>query len=171
MAAIVKGIFRHLDPEQLKNVFLIAQVVFGALIVFTLWSLGRNKSESVFKVREADTKKPRPPGSKESSQIGQSAQAGQDLGAAKMKMPETFRLSGIRIDGAPHEVLGIPARATEAEIQSAYRELMKRYHPDRVGRPGTREWNDAQKIAEAINNARKKMLDSLHSQSPNRSGR
>jgi len=163
MAAIVKGIFRNLDPEQLKNVFLIAQVLFGALIVFTFWSLGRNKSESVFKVRESDTKKPRPPGSK--------ALPGQDLGAAKMKMPETFRLSGIRIDGAPHEVLGIPARATEPEIQSAYRELMKQYHPDRVGRPGTREWNDAQKIAEAINNARKKMLDSLHSQSPNRSGR
>ena len=27
---------------------------------------------------------------------------------------------------------------------------MKRYHPDLVGPPGSREWKDAQKIAEEI---------------------
>jgi DnaJ-domain-containing protein 1 len=51
-----------------------------------------------------------------------------------------------------------PSHAIEVQIQSAYRELMKRYHPDRVGRPGTREWQDAQGIAEAINRAKRDLL-------------
>ena len=165
LAALLKNILGNLDPDQLKRVFYMGQGAFGVLVVFVLWTLNRNKSESVFKVREADIKKPRPPGEKGSAQIGQ------DLASAKMKQPEVLSLPGIRIDGTPHEILGIPQRATEAQIQVAYRELMKRYHPDRVGRPGSREWNDAQKIAEAVNNARKKMLKTLHSQSPNRSGR
>jgi DnaJ-class molecular chaperone len=87
------------------------------------------------------------------------------------KRQSPLQLSGIRIDGAPHEILGVQAKASEAEVQSAYRELMKLYHPDKVGRPGTREWNDAQKIAEALNTARKSMIDALQSQRPNRSGR
>jgi DnaJ-class molecular chaperone len=81
------------------------------------------------------------------------------LGQATVKKVQApLQLAGIRIDGLPHEILGVSARATEVEVQSAYRELMKLYHPDKVGRPGTREWNDAQKIAEALNSARKKML-------------
>jgi hypothetical protein len=35
---------------------------------------------------------------------------------------------------------------------------MKRYHPDVVGRPGTREWKDAQKIAESLTAARDSLL-------------
>ncbi len=69
-----------------------------------------------------------------------------------------MRLTGIRIDGAPHEILGVSPQASPEEIQSAYRSLMKRYHPDRVGRPGSREWNDAQQIAEAINRAKELLL-------------
>jgi hypothetical protein len=159
LAAVLKNILGHLEPEQLKRVFYGGQIVFGALVVFTLWALNRNKSESVFKVREADIKKPSPPGAKGAPKPGQ------DLASARIKKQEVLSLSGIRIDAAPHEVLGIPARAKEAEIQAAYRELMKRYHPDRVGRPGSREWNDAQKIAEAIIGARKKMLESLKGRS------
>jgi hypothetical protein len=34
---------------------------------------------------------------------------------------------------------------------------MKRYHPDLVGRPGSREWKDAQRIAEAINRAKEEL--------------
>lgn len=32
----------------------------------------------------------------------------------------------------PYEVLGVPQGASRAEIARAYREQMKRYHPDRV---------------------------------------
>jgi len=165
LAGIVKNILGRLGPEQLKNLFYIGQVAFGALVVFTVWALNRNKSESVFKVREADVKKPLPPGAK-----GAKKQApGQDLASARIQRQEVLSLSGIRIDAAPHEILGVPARASEDQIQIAYRELIKRYHPDRVGRPGSREWNDAQKIADAIINARKKMLESLKNREKNRS--
>lgn len=34
---------------------------------------------------------------------------------------------------------------------------MKRYHPDHVGRLGTREWKDAQKFAEALIRAKEAM--------------
>jgi preprotein translocase subunit Sec63 len=33
---------------------------------------------------------------------------------------------------SPHEVLGVPQRASEEEITSAYRRLVQQYHPDRV---------------------------------------
>jgi hypothetical protein len=166
MAGIVKNILGHLDPEQLKNLFYIGQVAFGAVVVFAVWYLNRNKSESVFKVREADIKKPAQPGAK-GAIPGQNKGPGQvhDLASARIQRQEVLSLSGIRIDAAPHEILGVPARASEDQIQVAYRELIKRYHPDRVGRPGSREWNDAQKIADAIINARKKMLETLKNRS------
>ncbi len=72
-----------------------------------------------------------------------------------------FRLEGFVGDGRPFEILGVPADANEKMIRAAHRELMKRYHPDLVGRPGSREWQDAQKIAETINRARDEFLQKL----------
>lgn len=140
-------------------------LVFGGVIVFFLKRFS-GKQESFFKVREAD--RPQSPSQKRSGELGLA-----DAKILPRKSSQTSRpllLSGIRIDCPPHEILGISEHATLEEIQGAYRELMKQYHPDRVGRPGSREWQDAQKIAEAINRARKELL-SHHSQSPKRSGR
>jgi hypothetical protein len=33
----------------------------------------------------------------------------------------------------PHRVLGVPVDATQEEITSAYRQLVRRYHPDTPG--------------------------------------
>jgi hypothetical protein len=33
----------------------------------------------------------------------------------------------------PHHVLGVPVDATQDEITSAYRRLVRRYHPDTTG--------------------------------------
>ena len=118
-----------------------------AVIVTAAWlALRRRPTESGFRVREADRKLP--PG-------GAKASAGKDeLAHAKLKRHEPLQLGGIRIDGLPHEILGVSCSASPEMIQKAYRELMKLYHPDKIGRPGSREWNDAQKIAEALNRAK-----------------
>ena len=71
---------------------------------------------------------------------------------------EPLRLTGHRFDGTAYEILGVPPTATDAEILRAYKEMMKRFHPDKIGPPGSREWKDAQGIAEAINRAREELL-------------
>jgi DnaJ-class molecular chaperone len=153
-------LLKNLGPEKLGKIFFSLQVFIVAVIVAGIYFLTRKRDESGFKVREADVKK------------AGKAKGPDLLGGATIKKKEApLRLEGIRIDGAPHEVLGISRSATEEKIQSAYKDLMKRYHPDKVGRPGTREWDDAQKIAEALNTARKSMIDAVQSQSPKRSGR
>jgi len=133
--------------------FLIVQVAMSILLVL-LYARAKLKKDlkSQFRIREADRDI--------QFERGEKAYAS---GQAKAK-PTVFQLTGIRLDGLPHEVLGLNQNATEAEIQKAYRELMKRYHPDLVGRPDSREWKDAQKIAETINRARNQMLEKLASQ-------
>lgn len=77
------------------------------------------------------------------------------------RVREADRSNSLPLGGAPHELLGVPPDAPAELIQSAYRNLMKRYHPDRVARPGTPEWHHAQKAAEAINRARDQMMSAL----------
>lgn len=132
--------------EHFLKIQIAVCVVF--LLLWTRRSVN-DRLSSNFKLREADR------GLKFKRET-----EGQKSGDAKLKATP-FQLTGIRIDGAAHEILGISAVATEAEIQKSYRELMKRYHPDLIGRPGSREWEDAQKIAEAINRARTEMLERL----------
>lgn len=133
-----------------QKYFLLLQLSILAAIAGILWLMLRPKRpESLFQVREADLKKPG----------GTRDRTGKDeLAHAKLKRHEPLRLGGIRIDGPPHEVLGVKVGATPEEIQKSYRDLMKRYHPDLVGRPGSREWNDAQRIAEALNRAKETLL-------------
>jgi DnaJ-domain-containing protein 1 len=127
-----------------QTVYLL-QFVVGAFFVIALWfTFFRDRSESRFKLREADRIRPKGP-TKPPQKVGTSAK-------------KTPLLSGIKITGAPHEILGVAKDATPAEVQKAYKELMKQYHPDTVGRPGTREWSDAQKIAQALNNAKTALL-------------
>ena len=37
---------------------------------------------------------------------------------------------------SPHEILGVTAKSSQAEIKSAYRKLINQYHPDKVGHLG-----------------------------------
>lgn len=123
------------NPEEMGHFFASFEGFIIVLILIILWRFSTHRPESNFKVRESE----RTP--------------------EKMKKsPKPLELEGIRIDALPHEVLGLPLNATEHQIQQSYRALMKRYHPDQVGRPGTPEWTEAQKIAEAINAARSAMM-------------
>ena len=143
-------------PEGLRTAFYLAQIGIGLFFVGVVWRLKSGTGsgrKSGFAVREADLpKKPR---------SFASATPDQRLANAKMERKAPLALGGIRIDGPPHEVLGLSIGATEEQIQKAYRERMKQYHPDKVGRPGSREWQDAQKIAEAINHARNELIKRL----------
>lgn len=121
---------------------LILGISFGLIIFFFLSF--RSKSErSRFKVREHELQRDR----------SKSA-----LADARIKPKGPLLLEGFRADAPAHEVLGVRSDASEQEIQRAYRELMKRYHPDKVGAPGSREWKDAQDIATRIAAARDALL-------------
>ncbi len=62
------------------------------------------------------------------------------------------------MEGPPHEILGVPEDAGEPEILDAYRELMKRYHPDRFVGRSSDEQALAKKYTQAINQARKDLI-------------
>jgi len=154
-----------LSPEQVKSYFYLGQIGLGALFLGVLFYFRGRQSESAFGSREADRLKPKAP---------TGAGKGQDhLANARLRpKAEPLRLAGIRIDGPSHEILGVARGASAADVQKAWRELMKRYHPDAIGRPGSREWTDSQKIAEAINRAKDEMLaQASHATNPKRSGR
>jgi hypothetical protein len=136
--------------EGMKRLLYIAQIALGVAFAFVLFRL-RSSDKSGFAVREADLKKSSGKGTHPKPK-------GPDLASARIERKAPLALEGIRIDGPPHEVLGVAPGATEEEIQRAYRERMKRYHPDKIGRPGSREWSDAQKIAEAINRAKEELV-------------
>ena len=139
-------------PEQIRHFFYLGQILLGAAFLGVGWLFIRPKeSESGFKLREADRKPV--PGEPTKTVIAPDA-----LANARIQKAVPLSLPGIRIVGSPHEVLGISPGASKDQVQRAYRELMKRYHPDKIGRPGSREWKDAQKIAEALNLAKEKML-------------
>lgn len=154
-------------PARVRALVYLAQLgVAGAFVAALLWVRNQDKP-SGFRLREADRLKMRPvappqPGAPAlgGPGVGRKASAKEDeLASARMKKPRRpLLLPGFSMDGAPHEILGVGLQASEAEIRRAYRELMKRFHPDQVGRPGSREWNDAQKIAERINNAKDSLL-------------
>jgi DnaJ-class molecular chaperone len=119
-------------------------VAFGALVV--IWFFLRPKQKkSQFKLREADRPRRR------------MVRNPDDLAEARIR-PAPLLLTGVSIEGLPHEILGVSPDASPEEIRAAHRELMKHYHPDQVGRPGSREWQDAQEIASAINHAKLEML-------------
>jgi hypothetical protein len=147
---MLKAFMERLQQQgDLKSFFYMTEAVMVLVFLGLVWILRPKDPESNFKVREADLRK-----GKAQPRDGKS----DPLAEARIQLKQPLQLEGIRIDGQPHEVLGVNKNSSPIEIQQAYRELMKRYHPDRVGPPGTRQWNDAQKIAEAINHAKDVLL-------------
>ena len=53
-------------------------------------------------------------------------------------------------------ILGVSRRENLRSIQEAFRELAKRYHPDRAGPQGTRRFQDIQEAYEVLSNPEKR---------------
>ena len=146
-----------MDPVKLQKLFSLSQIGIGVAFLFLVLWMRRPRDESGFAVRESDREAER---KQRLSKLNASG-ARPSLADAKLrkKNPEAvLLLEGIRLDGAPHEILGVPASAGRSEIQKAFRELMKRFHPDKIGPPGSREWQEAQKIAQTIIQAKDELL-------------
>ncbi len=123
--------------------FWWAHLGFGVLLaVLLFYRLMKKESESKFRLREADRSQE------------------QNTPKTNSESPHLL-LEGFRTDGAPHEILGVASTATEKEIRRAYKQLMRRVHPDKIGRPGSPEWKSAQSIAQAVNEARDAMIRDL----------
>lgn len=153
------------NQSDLQSFFYYGEIALVCLFGVVIFLFRSKTEESNFKVTEAELKARRPKsfgkpfgGGLRSNPNGQNSDALAQARIPRVQKPEPLRLTGIRIDGAPHEILGVLPQATPTQIQQAYRELMKRYHPDKVGPQGSREWKEAQNIAFAINRAKDEML-------------
>ena len=131
-------------PEQfgLIQLFLLLLVFFWLIRFFQ-----RNSRESNFRT--------------DSFQSRSSKKNAADRDKQQEREKMRHLLGGFVFTGQPHEILGVPRDATEFEIRRAHRALIKRFHPDKVGRQDSREWHEAQKIAESLNTARDQMLQNL----------
>jgi DnaJ-domain-containing protein 1 len=139
-----------------QQVYLLYSLFGFILIAFLFFYRSDQNRKTQFRKREADRKLNfKKLSSKQTDALAHQKQA------PPQKPPTPLTLEGIRLDQPPHAILGVKENATEVDIQKAYKLLMKRYHPDQIGRPGTREWQDAQKISEAINLARTQLLDRI----------
>lgn len=146
--SFLENIVRHFERIQFGIIALAGVAVF-------FYFLNR-KPVSRFKVREADRE-----------DLGEILKKGKDLGSSKMKRsassppPPPLSLPGIRLTGEPHEVLGVRPDASEAEILRAYKEAIKRFHPDTIQGPAKDQLEFYQKASAAINDAKNLMIKNL----------
>jgi DnaJ-domain-containing protein 1 len=137
-----------LNPTHFK----LAQL--GTLVLFLVvaWLIFRPKQgPSQFKNRESD-RAPQPKSRPHS-------QRSDSLANAKMKIPTPPRAHpGLNLNGKPHEILGVPLHASESEIQSAFREKMKAYHPDSRSTQSPEQQAIAHEISQKLLKAREELL-------------
>lgn len=126
---------------------LAVAVALLALIVWTLIRMLSGRDQSQFRKYEHESRSFDRVSARERSNEPRSD-----------RRKVVIELDGFSVDRKPHEILGVEPNASKAEIQKAFKRLMLRFHPDRVGPPNSREWKDAQPIADAIIRAKDEML-------------
>ncbi len=146
-------------PELVSQHFVKIQwVVLIAGIIFCFRILKGAHPKSQFKVREADR----------ADAIR--TKGGPDLAQAKLNQskqkappPPPLGLPGMRMVGEPHEILGIAEDASEAEIMKAYKEAIKRFHPDRIQGQAQEQLKFYQEASSKLNSAKEEMLKRIRS--------
>ena len=131
---LIRGFIEHFAAIHL--------LVVSGLFLLGLYWMNRRQSVSRFKVREADRLKQKPHTQKPPH--------------APKKPP--LRLEGFSEQKTPHQILGVKPDATKKQIQKAYRELMKRYHPDRFSHLSPKDQERMKDIAAKINEAKDALI-------------
>ena len=143
----VEVIARHFQNIQ------TAILIFGALSIL-FFMKGRSKP-SQFKQRESDR-----------TDLDRILKQGPDTAQAKVRPKQTppprpLALPGVRLSGAPHEILGVPENANESEIMRAYKNAMKRFHPDTIQGAARDQIQFYQDASARINEAKDQMLKKI----------
>ncbi|WP_216327358.1 J domain-containing protein [Deinococcus aestuarii] len=79
-------------------------------------------------------------------------------GGARELIEALETIDGVKHGFTPHEVLGVRPDASSHEIQEAYRALVKKYHPDRVGHLGEEFRVMAEERMQEINAAYRQLM-------------
>ena len=126
-------------------------LVGGVLLAFIMIKGGSNPSQ--FKVREADRK-----------DLDQILKNKSDLANAKLTRrkneppPIPLNLPGIRLSGENHEILGVSENDTDTEIMAAYRDAIKRFHPDKIQGQAKEQMKFYEEASVILNRAKEQML-------------
>lgn len=131
-------------------------LILLAVIVAAWFGFRSRDSKTQFRSREADR-----------NDLNR-LKGGSDLANARLPRPAPAQpkapplaLPGIRLHGAPHEILGISETATENEILRAYKEAIKQYHPDRIQGQAQEQMRFYQEAAAQLNQAKETMLQKI----------
>jgi DnaJ-domain-containing protein 1 len=131
-------------------------LIFGALSA--LYLIKGRSQPSQFKQRESDR-----------TDLDRILKQGPDSAQAKLRPkpsappPPPLSLPGIRLTGAPHEILGISENASEAEVIRAYKDAIKRFHPDTIQGAARDQIQFYQDASARINEAKEQMLKKIRS--------
>jgi DnaJ-domain-containing protein 1 len=136
------------------NFTRIQAVILAFGILSVLYYMNNKGKESGFRKREADRE-----------DLGKFRTHGPDSGEAKVRKkspaPPPLSLPGIRLTGEPHEVLGVRENADEGEIMRAYKDAIKRFHPDTIQGSAKDQMQFYQEASARINDAKNAMIKKI----------
>ena len=156
------------NPELIKNFFYQTEILYGVILgawCIYFFFVRTKESSSQFRTKEFERLDLKRKGLKKTSEQELLAEATIQKKTIPLLLPTHMKL-----EGAAHEILGIPHDASIQVVQTAYRKLMKRYHPDAVfqnhstGHPSSTEWQssaewkEAQRIAIILSQAKEEMM-------------
>jgi DnaJ-class molecular chaperone len=129
-------------------------VLLGMAIIFVWNNIRTSKNASNFKKREANR-----------DDLDRLMKIERDLANAKIHKSKPaaapLSLPGITLHGEPHEILDIAPEANESEIIRAYKDKIKKFHPDRIQGQAKDQMKFYEQASAKINQAKEAMISKL----------